>query len=61
MANMKSSNIETNTSDSDPSPVSSFYRGKTVFVTGVTGFLGECFVVKLLRYLLIVEHNTLLT
>ncbi|XP_012264094.2 putative fatty acyl-CoA reductase CG8306 [Athalia rosae] len=31
------------------SPVTEFYRGKTVFITGGTGFLGICLIEKLLR------------
>lgn len=38
--------------DDGISPISDFYRGKTVLLTGVTGFLGECFLVKLLRCIL---------
>lgn len=31
------------------SPITSFYAGKTVFLTGPTGFLGHLFLEKLLR------------
>lgn len=31
-------------------PIKDFYRGKTVFLTGGTGFLGQLYVEKLLRY-----------
>lgn len=33
-------------------PMKNFYRGKTVFLTGGTGFLGQLYVEKLLRYVL---------
>lgn len=42
-------NCEVKTTASD-SPISDYYHGKVVLLTGVTGFLGECFLVKLLRY-----------
>lgn len=32
-------------------PMKTFYRNKTVFITGGTGFLGQVFIEKLLRYL----------
>lgn len=35
--------------DGGPSEIQEFYSGKTVFVTGVTGFLGKLLVEKLLR------------
>jgi len=35
--------------ESSPSPVLEFYRGKTVFITGATGFMGKVLVEKLLR------------
>ncbi len=35
---------------SKDSPMKSFYRDKTIFLTGGTGFLGQLFVEKLLRY-----------
>lgn len=31
------------------SPITDFFRGKTVFLTGTTGFLGHLFLEKLLR------------
>lgn len=31
------------------SPMKRFYRDKTVFITGGTGFLGQLFIEKLLR------------
>lgn len=31
------------------SPITDFYRDKTVFLTGTTGFLGHLFLEKLLR------------
>lgn len=34
----------------EDSPISDFFAGKTVFVTGVSGFLGHLYVEKLLRY-----------
>lgn len=33
----------------DTTPMKEFYRGKTVFLTGGTGFLGQIYVEKLLR------------
>jgi fatty acyl-CoA reductase len=30
-------------------PISQFYAGKNVFITGATGFLGKCLIEKLLR------------
>lgn len=50
---MDNCNGHTSKSDDIRSPILNYYRGKTVLLTGVTGFLGECFVVKLLRYILI--------
>ena len=35
------------------SPVLEFYRGKTVFITGATGFMGKVLVEKLLRCTLV--------
>lgn len=35
------------------SPITSFYVGKTVFLTGPTGFLGHLLLEKLLRYFLV--------
>ena len=32
------------------SPMLTFFRGKTIFITGATGFLGQLYVEKLLRY-----------
>lgn len=32
------------------SPMLEFYRGKSIFITGGTGFLGKLFLEKLLRY-----------
>lgn len=32
------------------SPMLEFYRGKCIFITGGTGFLGKLFLEKLLRY-----------
>lgn len=31
------------------SPIRDFYRGKVIFLTGGTGFLGQIYVEKLLR------------
>lgn len=33
------------------SPISTFFAGKTVFLTGPTGFLGHLLLEKLLRYI----------
>lgn len=33
----------------DTTPMRDFYRGKTIFLTGGTGFLGQIYVEKLLR------------
>lgn len=33
----------------DSTPIRDFYRGKIVFVTGGTGFLGQIYIEKLLR------------
>lgn len=33
----------------DSTPMKDFYRNKTVFLTGGTGFLGQLYVEKLLR------------
>lgn len=33
------------------SPITTFYRDKVVLLTGGTGFLGQLFLEKLLRYL----------
>lgn len=33
----------------DTTPMKDFYRGKTIFLTGGTGFLGQIYVEKLLR------------
>lgn len=35
--------------DVGKSEVAEFYKNKTIFITGVTGFLGKCLVEKLLR------------
>lgn len=32
------------------SPITDFFRGKNVFVTGATGFLGHLYLEKLLRF-----------
>lgn len=37
------------------SPITDYFRGKTVFVTGVTGFLGHLYLEKLLRLLFVIE------
>lgn len=34
----------------DTTPMKDFYRGKTIFITGGTGFLGQIYVEKLLRW-----------
>lgn len=39
----------------DTTPMKDFYRGKVIFLTGGTGFLGQIYVEKLLRY---VGNNT---
>ncbi|KAJ6636616.1 Fatty acyl-CoA reductase wat [Pseudolycoriella hygida] len=46
---MDNDKTQTNGIDLNYSPILSYYCGKKVFLTGVTGFLGECFVTKLLR------------
>lgn len=38
------------------SPMSAFFRSKTVFVTGSTGYLGQLLVERLLRYLHTCTH-----
>lgn len=35
---------------STQTPIRNFYRGKSVFLTGFTGFLGHLFAEKLLRF-----------
>jgi FlaA1/EpsC-like NDP-sugar epimerase len=35
--------------DSNSSPVRDFFRGKNIFITGATGFLGMALIEKLLR------------
>ncbi|XP_015597785.1 putative fatty acyl-CoA reductase CG5065 [Cephus cinctus] len=42
--NDKNSDVST-----DESNIQKFFAGKTVFLTGSTGFLGQCIVEKLLR------------
>lgn len=41
---------EHNENLSKNSPMRNFYRGKTIFLTGGTGFLGQLWVEKLLRF-----------
>ena len=33
----------------EQSQIANFYKNKTIFITGATGFLGKCLVEKLLR------------
>lgn len=33
----------------EDTPMKNFYRNKTIFITGGTGFLGQIFIEKLLR------------
>lgn len=42
------------------SSIAEFYRGRTVFITGATGFMGKVLVEKLLRSCPGVEHLYLL-
>ncbi|KAJ8664288.1 hypothetical protein QAD02_005950 [Eretmocerus hayati] len=44
----------------DGSEVQKFYAGKTIFITGATGFMGKCLVEKLLRSCPDVKHIYLL-
>lgn len=37
------------TTVSETTPMRDFYRGKVIFLTGGTGFLGQIYVEKLLR------------
>lgn len=40
---------ETESFESSSSPIKDFYRGKTIFMTGGTGFVGLIMLEKLLR------------
>ena len=38
-----------NSNVNEPSPISNYYKNKSIFVTGATGFLGKALIEKLLR------------
>lgn len=40
----------------DESQIVNYYKGKIIFITGVTGFMGKCLIEKLLRSCPEVKH-----